>query len=69
MELSSELLDRAAQLPPQKVCPTLVRYKKEFEQGVAAELKGAAPLNAGMLKMIDDYRKLRAACRKLNGSK
>jgi hypothetical protein len=69
MELSSDLLGDVRNLPPQKVCPVLVRYSKEFEQAAAAEVRGTAPLNAHMVKLIDDYRKLRKACRVLQGSK
>lgn len=47
------------------VCPTIVSYSKEFQNQVADELRNMGKSNAQIKVLLEDYMKLRKACRSL----
>ena len=48
------------------LCPSLVIYSKEFQQQAAEELKALGKTDSQIKVLLNDYQKLRKACRSLN---
>jgi hypothetical protein len=47
------------------LCPQLVEYSKEFQLKASEELRALGKTDSQIKTLLDDYRKLRAACRSL----
>ena len=57
--------DLTGGMPLQVVCPVLVRYEVAYQQQAGRELQSILTTAPNIAQMIEDYRKLRAGCRKL----